>query len=444
MADKPPSSMSHHKQPSITPQKMFLEQTTLYFPPPLSTRSISNSVTVYNRSEVQCIFKVHSAEPELYVVKPSAGILAPKSAMRVVITLRKMSSEPSDLADFGRKQRFKVRGKVIPPAIAAKLTSSPHAGDVWKQLGDSTPIEMDSILTCNFSGEVPKGADVSFDTNADVVSPVSKEDPYATAKRTAAVAAAAKNVTFGEGGTSANGNGTMKSSLKGGEGVTPKNANDLVNAESAGIKTNTTTKQALAGAVGDFRDQKTQLEKEIKDRQSLLANLKASTLPSNSGSPDDKKKKKMPKMSLGVALVLMIVFYVAGTVARVHVGGDNVTRYVQTYVPAEVRSALITSRMALDDAVAPILKQVSDQYAAVTGSGGEVVVAADKEVVVADAPQVMEEAKESKSLETQMNSDEKMLNDGQQEAANTAQQPTKKGEEKKMRRKKKKVTKEGN
>lgn len=148
-------------------QKLFVEPTTLYFPPPLSTRNISNSVTICNHSKEQCIFKLYSNAPEKrFIVKPSSGILAPGSSMRVNITHLKISG-PINATGLGKNLILKVQGKVIPPSLVVKATSS--AGALWKECGDVTPLVMNKTLVCNFSGEVPNGVDVSYDTNTYLI-----------------------------------------------------------------------------------------------------------------------------------------------------------------------------------------------------------------------------------------------------------------------------------
>ena len=341
---------------------LYVEQSMMYFPPPL-TRHITNHVTVVNATNEPCVFKVHSFEPELYTVKPSAAVLAPNKVCIVQISLRKMRSEPDAgrIEELNKRQKFKIRARQVPPTIYAQVQKAARdsmpipGGDVWKTC-DQMPYAMDCTVGCDFSGTVAPGATVTFDNNDSSAPPLSARG---SASGPAAAAAAGQNraVSFSANGAAANGaaGSVPKSALKsqGGAG-----SSDVGTAESAAIRENTSAKGAIEASVADHERRKAALEREIQEKMALLASLAntdaAAAAKEGAGAGGKKKKKGLmgKGINLSVVLMLVIAFYVLGSFARAHVGHEHVSRYIESIVPADVRAAAASSKAAVDGAVA--------------------------------------------------------------------------------------------
>lgn len=417
---------------------LYVEQSMMYFPPPL-TRHITNHVTVVNATNEPCVFKVHSFEPELYTVKPSAAVLAPNKVCIVQISLRKMRSEPDAgrIEELNKRQKFKIRARQVPPTIYAQVQKAARdsmpipGGDVWKTC-DQMPYAMDCTVGCDFSGTVAPGATVTFDNNDSSAPPLSARG---SASGPAAAAAAGQNraVSFSANGAAANGaaGSVPKSALKSQGGAA---SSDVGTAESAAIRENTSAKGAIEASVADHERRKAALEREIQEKMALLASLAntdaAAAAKEGAGAGGKKKKGLMGKgVNLSVVLMLVIAFYVLGSFARAHVGHEHVSRYIESIVPADVRAAAASSKAAVDGAVVGSFASFAATGVPAAEAPAAAVKAAEAEIAAAAAEAVVPDAVAEPAAEVPATS-----------APDTAAPPAG-GEKKKKVRRRKKVVK---
>lgn len=132
---------------------VLVEPTTAYFPPPHRTRSIRNTINVSSTSEALLVFKVRSSNPERFIVKPTAGFIAPTSVSRLYVTLKRTDD---DLSSVQKKDRFRVTVKRVSAAVNA---SKDDAKKTWE---DATDVVLETDIWCHYGSDVPANVALTF------------------------------------------------------------------------------------------------------------------------------------------------------------------------------------------------------------------------------------------------------------------------------------------
>eukprot|EP00758_Cryptobia_borreli_P018913 Tbor_TRINITY_DN7643_c0_g1::TRINITY_DN7643_c0_g1_i1::g.1031::m.1031 len=322
-----------------------LEPTTLYFPPPHSNRSIRNELALYNRHHTKAaVFKIKSVNPQKYVVTPACGVIKGLGVVKILITLKPVSTndEPhgdggdvdDEIAEFFKKEKFKCSAKFINIPINA--TSNPS--QIWA---------------------AQEGANVDYETSINA---------YFTAKETANIPAsstlhmepiplsfssnsgAPKSVKFGDGSRDARATGSIlkKTEDTGNEvGLGKSRIVDI----ATRIHLQTEKRDSLVKELEDIRSMQTVSEIETNDSQNREAVItyshkiaaegmsktldetrseSADNLRTEQGKYDIRRKEadkmKAKRMSVPVVLLGMIVAYSIGLLVRQLVCSD---RYLQ-------------------------------------------------------------------------------------------------------------------
>lgn len=183
--------------------KLSVSPTSLYFPAPYN-RSLRNVLVFQNSSHENCVFKFKTVFPERYLVKPRMLVVAPKSLVRINITLhplegpsavatKNLPAEPSTEAGIQHlnkgKEKFQVLAKMVPKDI--------DKAQNLKVLWDMCPtVELNMSIPCVFFSSpeaCPDNVEV-YAESPSAASPSTKRLPACSVVRedgTEAAAAAA-------------------------------------------------------------------------------------------------------------------------------------------------------------------------------------------------------------------------------------------------------------
>lgn len=94
-------------------QSVSLDQTTLFFPPPLE-RSIENILTVTSTASQPITFKMKTSAPNYYAVKKRTGFIAPGGSEKISITFRcPQPGQPGYTAVERSKDKFQLEVRYL-------------------------------------------------------------------------------------------------------------------------------------------------------------------------------------------------------------------------------------------------------------------------------------------------------------------------------------------
>ncbi|CAN1848526.1 Vesicle-associated protein 1-2, partial [Linum perenne] len=85
-------------------------------------KQISSSLQLSNKSDNYVAFKVKTTNPKKYCVRPNTGVVPPRSACDVIVTMQAQKEAPVDM--FQCKDKFLLQSVVTSPGATAKDVSA--------------------------------------------------------------------------------------------------------------------------------------------------------------------------------------------------------------------------------------------------------------------------------------------------------------------------------
>lgn len=128
----------------VKPEQILIitPQGELRFRGPFAGSSVTSYIKLINPSNQKVHFKIKTTAPKRYCVRPNCGIIKPKGATQIAVTLQPFDFDPAEK----NKHKFMVQALVAPDDDDEDYT------DVWK---DTNPDQlMESKLKCVFENPV--------------------------------------------------------------------------------------------------------------------------------------------------------------------------------------------------------------------------------------------------------------------------------------------------
>ncbi|CAN8280271.1 unnamed protein product [Cochlearia groenlandica] len=128
-------------------------------------KQISCSLYLTNKTDNNVAFKVKTTNPKKYCVRPNTGVVLPRSACEVLVTMQAQKEAPLDMQC---KDKFLLQGVIASPGVTAKEVTPEMFSKEAGHLVEETKLKVTYVAPPQPPSPVHEGSEEGSSPNASV------------------------------------------------------------------------------------------------------------------------------------------------------------------------------------------------------------------------------------------------------------------------------------